>query len=444
MYFPNHIGIRMSAIRDMSIRFMALFVVLYMVVVTAVNLIVFRLALLEPITSATGGLVNGTLVVNIINLLVFVGFGFMRLGKMSYMDLGLDRRKIMEAVAITVSLWGLIQLSNIMIATAIRFNDQLLSQSWSTLVGAFLGQLLGNALFEEIAFRGFLMVQICKKFQKNALGLGLGIGLSQLIFTVIHIPNRIYNGYSFIEMLPGLAVVFLIGLLLSWLYIITGNLWLAVGLHTLANTPMVMIEGGMTFPGVVFGMMILPMIWDRIERQKPLRALETDRLRLREWRLDDAEDLYDYARSELVGPSAGWPMHKSIQDSRRAIQTFMDNGDSYAVELKAKGKVVGCISLYNRCPDDKFRVMDQRELGYVLNPSYWGQGIMPEAVERVKAYCFQELKIDMLWCGHFEGNDRSKSVIEKTGFKYVRSMEKYLPMLGNRRVMTHYYAILRE
>lgn len=47
--------------------------------------------------------------------------------------------------------------------------------------------------------------------------------------------------------------------------------------------------------------------------------LETDRLILRHWKESDAEDLYFYACDPDIGPAAGWPVHKSVDESREAI-----------------------------------------------------------------------------------------------------------------------------
>ena len=46
---------------------------------------------------------------------------------------------------------------------------------------------------------------------------------------------------------------------------------------------------------------------------------------------------------------------------------------------------------------------------------------MPEAVGEVIRYCFEELGVEVLTVGHFEGNDQSKRVIEKSGFTFWRS-----------------------
>ena len=50
-------------------------------------------------------------------------------------------------------------------------------------------------------------------------------------------------------------------------------------------------------------------------------VLETPRLLLRPFRDEDAEDVYHYARDPRVGPIAGWPPHKSLEESREVIRS---------------------------------------------------------------------------------------------------------------------------
>ena len=61
-----------------------------------------------------------------------------------------------------------------------------------------------------------------------------------------------------------------------------------------------------------------------------------------------------------------------------------------------------------------------REVGYVLSKAYWGKGLMTEAVKAVISYCFEMLDFDYLTCAHFNYNDRSRRVIEKCGFKFLK------------------------
>lgn len=172
-----------------------------------------------------------------------------------------------------------------------------------------------------------------------------------------------------------------------------------------------------------------------------MKRLETERLILRKWTLDDASDLYEYGRSDLVGPSAGWKQHKTIDESKDIIRMFIKDGDTLAIVLKSSGKVIGGIGLHDRKPDDNCRELKQLEVGYVLNPDYWGNGFVPEAVERLKLYAFEELELDILWCGHFDFNMNSKRVNEKCGFKYRLTIKQVLGRLDGRTVNTLYYAI---
>ena len=59
--------------------------------------------------------------------------------------------------------------------------------------------------------------------------------------------------------------------------------------------------------------------------------LETKRLLLRPFYESDAEDVYAYARDPRVGPVAGWPAHKSVEDSRQAIRTVFAGPRVFAI-----------------------------------------------------------------------------------------------------------------
>jgi len=64
-----------------------------------------------------------------------------------------------------------------------------------------------------------------------------------------------------------------------------------------------------------------------------MREIETKRLRLRKWRLSDSKDMFEYAKSNLVGPSAGWPPHKTESKSKEIISMFINDHDVLAVEI---------------------------------------------------------------------------------------------------------------
>ena len=175
-----------------------------------------------------------------------------------------------------------------------------------------------------------------------------------------------------------------------------------------------------------------------------MKEITTDRLIIRQWRNSDSKDLYEYAQSELVGPRAGWKPHKSEDESKEIISKFIENNDSYAIVLKKEYKVIGGIGLHNRKPDDSLKDLEQREIGYVLNPKYWGSEYVPEAVKALINYGFNEMNLDLIWCGHYDFNNNSKRVIKKCGFKYKFTRKENIALLDNMEVNMLYYNIFRD
>ena len=151
-------------------------------------------------------------------------------------------------------------------------------------------------------------------------------------------------------------------------------------------------------------------------------TLETPRLRLRAWEDSDAEALYLLARDPRVGPIAGWPPHRDLADSRRILRDILQTEESYAIVLKATGAVIGSIGL--RRDSDLASGDGERELGYWLGVPFWGKGYMPEAAKEVLRHAFEDLKLQTVWCGYYEGNARSQRVQEKLGFTFQRKTQR--------------------
>lgn len=172
--------------------------------------------------------------------------------------------------------------------------------------------------------------------------------------------------------------------------------------------------------------------------------ITTDRLEIRPWKLSDSKDLYEYAKSELVGPNAGWKPHKSEEESKDIIHIFIKNNDTYAIVLKSEAKVIGGIGLHDRKTEENLKYLKQKDIGYVLNPKYWGNEYVPEAVKALIEYGFNEMNLDLIWCSHFDFNNKSKRVIEKCWFKYKFEKDTTLIALDNKEVTTVYYNISKK
>ena len=143
--------------------------------------------------------------------------------------------------------------------------------------------------------------------------------------------------------------------------------------------------------------------------------LKTKRLILRPWSENDAEELYKYASVPEVGPPAGWPPHTSAENSREIIRTVLSAPETYAVCLKENGKPIGSIALHR---NDLAEKDDEYELGYWIGKPFWGQGMIPEASRALLRHAFENLGMRAVWCGYYEGNEKSKRVQEKLGFVY--------------------------
>ncbi|WP_251138555.1 GNAT family N-acetyltransferase [Exiguobacterium sp. s36] len=98
--------------------------------------------------------------------------------------------------------------------------------------------------------------------------------------------------------------------------------------------------------------------------------LDTDRLQLRAFQLEDAEQMFRYAQDERVGPKAGWAPHQSVEETRDVIRLFQQDQDVWAITLKETGEVIGSLGLHDRRPDPEIQHDRQREIGYVLSPDH--------------------------------------------------------------------------
>ena len=162
--------------------------------------------------------------------------------------------------------------------------------------------------------------------------------------------------------------------------------------------------------------------------------LETERLILRRWEESDSENLYYYAKDPDVGPIAGWPPHQSVDESLDVIRNVLNGREAYAICLKKDYKAIGAIELKMNGFTDMTELDDECELGYWLGKPFWGQGIMPEAVREMLRHAFEDIDMQKVWCGYYDGNLKSKRVQEKRGFRYQWTTEGVdVPLMHEKR-----------
>lgn len=171
--------------------------------------------------------------------------------------------------------------------------------------------------------------------------------------------------------------------------------------------------------------------------------LESDRLLLRKLRLDDAEDMFEWASDDVVTQFLSWPTHKTADDSRRYIQTVLDGYRcnefaGWGIVLKPSNKVVGSLTMRHWQKEHL-----QTEIGYVMNPRFQGRGIMTEAMRMFLAFGFETLLLNRIEARCFTGNLSSERVMQKVGMVLEGTLRQHQFIKGafhDFRV----YALLRE
>lgn len=148
--------------------------------------------------------------------------------------------------------------------------------------------------------------------------------------------------------------------------------------------------------------------------------LTTARMTLRPWKQEDLQDFFEYASVDGVGQMAGWLPHENMEVTQKILDGFIEKRRTFA--LTERGKVIGSLGV--ECYDEKespqLDSLRTRALGFVLSKDCWGRGLMPEAVNAVIRWLFEEMKLDAIVCAHFDWNTRSARVQQKCGFHFLK------------------------
>lgn len=168
-------------------------------------------------------------------------------------------------------------------------------------------------------------------------------------------------------------------------------------------------------------------------------TLETERLILRPLQEGDVEDFHEIVSDPEIADLSGFECRHSLAETRAYLNRMIRCGDILAADLKENGKMVGIFALRSRCWE-KYPISPTligRECGFELNRSYWGRGLMPEALRAVTSYCFDALHYDFITASYFPRNTRSSHMIQKCG--YALLFEDNLTLPGDRKERVHTY-----
>ena len=173
--------------------------------------------------------------------------------------------------------------------------------------------------------------------------------------------------------------------------------------------------------------------------------LETDRLILRQFRLDDAEAMYrNWASDPLVTKYLMWPPHRDPSVSAAVLEEWVKNYEKpdhyqWAITLKNNGgEPIGSISVV------EYEVsVAKMHIGYCIGRAWWYKGIMTEALQAVMDYLFDTVGANRLEARHDPCNPNSGAVMRKCGMRYEGTMRQ--SDRNNQGICdAAYYALLRD
>ena len=148
------------------------------------------------------------------------------------------------------------------------------------------------------------------------------------------------------------------------------------------------------------------------------QRIETDRLILRRFRVEDAEEMYaNWASDPEVTRFLTWPPHASVDVTLSLladwVSRYEDGGYfNWLMEYKETGKAIGNISVVRL--DES---IEEAEIGYCMSRAYWGQELMPEALKAVMDYLFDVAGLNRVAACHDANNPKSGRVMDKAGMK---------------------------
>jgi membrane protease YdiL (CAAX protease family) len=199
---------------------------------------------LERVQQASGGWISPN---TVLFAAILAGLALLaRAGGARRDDVGLDPGLAPAAARLTGAVWAAATGATLAAAWMLG-GGAALHPYWSTpggavVMGALLGALLGAAV-EEIVFRGMLLPQLYTRFgrweHRPRLRFAGALLLSQAAFGLVHIPSRMAAGrYDTAAAVVGDQVVLLLaGMFGAWIFLRSGNLYMAIGIHTLFNAP---------------------------------------------------------------------------------------------------------------------------------------------------------------------------------------------------------------
>lgn len=158
------------------------------------------------------------------------------------------------------------------------------------------------------------------------------------------------------------------------------------------------------------------------------QRLETNRLILRPWQVDDAEEaLAIYGQNEVarwLSPAMGHV--PDVAQMQELLQRWIDENTKmaaptgrWAIDRREDGKLVGGAVLLPLPPGE-----EDIEVGWQLRPDAWGNGYAGEATQALAGWAFSQ-DVDEIFAVVRPANTRAAASVRRSGMEWVGETDKY-------------------
>lgn len=167
-----------------------------------------------------------------------------------------------------------------------------------------------------------------------------------------------------------------------------------------------------------------------------------ERLILRELRLEDVVDVFEFTSQDEVTEFLSWPPHKEKAVTLNFLESVVikystEAPSQWGISLKGSGKIVGISGFISLDSES-----GKGELAYLSSPNYAGLGYMTEANMLILNYAFETLQLNRVQAKSELNNIGSQRVLEKIGMKKEGTFKDFLKIKGTLRTY-NYFAILK-
>lgn len=176
-----------------------------------------------------------------------------------------------------------------------------------------------------------------------------------------------------------------------------------------------------------------------------MKRIETERLIMRPFSLEDAEQVYsNWASQAEVYQYLPWSPHENVQRTKQVIQQWIENEELkqrfyWCVVLKATNECIGTVYFTDYDPDIK-----QIETGFCVGNSFKNKGYMSEAIRASSEWMLTacDFDINQIIGTHDIDNGASGKAMEKAGYSFWKEEWKY-SLSKNEEVVTRFYKLER-